>query len=131
MVAYSFAPRFRAPILAGTKLQTIRADRKRHARSGEVLQLYTGMRTRHCRLIGTATCASVTVVTLNLAEGIVVMPRRRITPRSTGFALERFAQSDGFATWAEMVAFWAVVHPNVDVFSGVLIWWMDLVPAPS
>ena len=29
MVAYSFKSRFAAPILAGTKAQTIRTDRKR------------------------------------------------------------------------------------------------------
>jgi len=56
MVAYSFKAQFREPILAGTKRQTIRADRKRHARLGEALQLYTGMRTRQCKLIGRATC---------------------------------------------------------------------------
>ena len=48
MVAYSFKRRFREPILAGSKQQTIRADRKRHARRGEALQLYTGMRTTQC-----------------------------------------------------------------------------------
>ncbi|MEJ0016825.1 MAG: ASCH domain-containing protein [Acetobacteraceae bacterium] len=47
MVAYSFKRDFAAPILAGIKRQTIRADRRRHARPGEVLQLYTGMRTKH------------------------------------------------------------------------------------
>jgi len=35
MVAYSFRARFREPILVGAKRQTIRADRKRHARPGE------------------------------------------------------------------------------------------------
>lgn len=39
MVAYSFRKRFGPPILAGTKAQTIRADRKRHARPGEEVQL--------------------------------------------------------------------------------------------
>jgi hypothetical protein len=43
MVAYSFNPIFVGPILAGTKRQTIRAERKRHARPGEAMQLYTGM----------------------------------------------------------------------------------------
>jgi hypothetical protein len=32
MVAYSFKARFAAPILAGTKRQTIRADRRRQRR---------------------------------------------------------------------------------------------------
>ena len=53
MVAYSLKPRFIPPILSGAKRQTIRAiSRRRHAIPGETLQLYTGMRTKQCRLIG-------------------------------------------------------------------------------
>lgn len=51
MVAYSFKRQFGPPILAGTKGGTIRNDRKRHARPGEELQLYHGMRTKSCTLI--------------------------------------------------------------------------------
>lgn len=49
MVAYSFAPIFAPQIEALTKRQTVRGDRRRHARVGEPVQLYAGMRTRHCR----------------------------------------------------------------------------------
>ena len=49
MVAYSFDKLFAHQVEAGAKRQTIRAYRKRHARLGERVQLYTGMRTRHCR----------------------------------------------------------------------------------
>ena len=59
MVAYSFKARFAEPILAGTKLHTVRAPRKRDARPGEELQLYRGMRTRQCALIARKTCAGV------------------------------------------------------------------------
>ncbi len=51
MVAYSFDRRFVPAIVSGAKRQTIRAHRARHARPGETLQLYTGMRTRQCRKI--------------------------------------------------------------------------------
>ena len=50
MVAYSFKKQFAYPVEKGYKLQTIRASRKtRHARPGESIQLYTGMRTKQCR----------------------------------------------------------------------------------
>lgn len=72
MVAYSFKAQFVEPIRAGLglptepqirpKRQTIRADRKRHARPGEELQLYRGMRTRQCFLIGRAACTEVTKI---------------------------------------------------------------------
>ncbi|MBY6243877.1 ASCH domain-containing protein [Methylosinus sp. Sm6] len=51
MVAYSFQKRFAEPIVERRKRQTIRGNRKRHARLGEPMQLYVGMRTKHCRKI--------------------------------------------------------------------------------
>ena len=51
MVAYSFKAPFAEPIQYGLKRQTIRGERRRHARPVEPMQLYTGMRTRHCRRI--------------------------------------------------------------------------------
>lgn len=68
MVAYSFKRRFAEPILAGAKRQTIRADRRRHARPGEELQLYTGMRTKSCRLIARRTCVDIQRVILVFRE---------------------------------------------------------------
>jgi hypothetical protein len=122
MVAYSFKADFTAPILARTKRQTIRAERKRHARLREALQLYTGMRTRSCRLIGRATCTLVMPMRLDLDAG-------RIESLETGRAwttpeeIEHFARQDGFASWRALRAFWAAEHPGISVFSGVMIGW--------
>lgn len=78
MVAYSFRAHFEAPIRAGTKAQTIRADRARHARAGEELQLYTGMRTQHCRLIGRAICMAVSPICINFAQERIEVGARRV-----------------------------------------------------
>lgn len=51
MVAYSFKAQFEEPIATRVKRQTVRGGRRRHARAGELMQLYCGMRTRHCRKI--------------------------------------------------------------------------------
>jgi hypothetical protein len=51
MVAYSFRQPFVDPIRLGLKRHTIRGHRRRHARPGEPMQTYTGMRTRHCTRI--------------------------------------------------------------------------------
>ncbi len=110
MVAYSFKRRFVEPILAGTKRQTIRAERKRHARPGEELQLYTGMRTKHCKLIARVMCVGIRPITLVLAEDLP----------------DTFAQRDGFASWDAMKEFWRKEHPGVEEFHGVLIMWGSL-----
>lgn len=125
MVAYSFQARFAAPILAGTKRQTIRTDRRRHARPGEELQLYTGMRTRQCKLIGRAICRDVRRVALQFdadpaCDGVEI--DGRFYPGRQA-ELDRFAVADGFADWADLRAFWRAQHSDVDRFEGVLILW--------
>lgn len=57
MVAYSFQQDFGPDILAGRKLSTIRPNgKRRHAAQGDELQLYTGMRTKSCRLLMRVPC---------------------------------------------------------------------------
>lgn len=125
MVAYSFQPQFVDPIRSGRKQQTIRAiGRRRHVRPGDALQLYTGMRTRSCRLIGRATCADVEAVRIWFEPDRVILFTRGDVD------LEPFAQADGFRSWAELRAFWAKHHPDVDRFSGFLIRWSAFEAAP-
>jgi uncharacterized protein YqfB (UPF0267 family) len=107
MVAYSFRPRFVDPIRLGTKSQTIRAERKRHVRVGEEMQLYTGMRTSYCKLIARVTCTGIRPITLDMADE----------------HSDAFARRDGFTNWEEMKQFWRQEHPGVEVFHGVLILW--------
>lgn len=148
MVAYSFQKQFAEPILSGQKLQTIRAPRKRHARPGETLQLFTGMRTRHCKKIAEKKCVAVlpVVIMFDLFNGRVFV--HKDYPFKTEDNLwrmdcqiieenhyylqankEDFARRDGFESWDHMAAFWAQHHgmgkPN-DYFVGVLIgWWPE------
>jgi hypothetical protein len=127
MVAYSFKRQFVAPIKAGTKAQTIRADRKRHAREGEALQLYTGMRTRACQLIGRAVCAGVQPITIDARDRpVIVLPDRELRPLA---GIDDFARLDGFEDWQAMRRFWEEYHPGSSTFSGVLITWRDFANA--
>jgi hypothetical protein len=128
MVAYSFRPRFVDPILGGRKRQTIRAiGRRRHARPGDQLQLYTGMRTKDCRLIGRATCIDVVEVWLRFDADA---NRERVTTRPSRVVdLDEFARRDGFADWAEMKGFWRTAHEAAfaaGAFAGIMICWGDL-----
>jgi hypothetical protein len=128
VVAYSFRKQFALPILDGSKRQTIRSERVRgHAKPGDRVQLYTGMRTRYCRLLGTAFCASASQITIDFAgQHIRYQFGRGVTTVFPG-GLDAFANNDGFADWAAMHAFWTKHHPGLEVFDGVLIRWTDFV----
>lgn len=122
MVAYSFKSRFAPLIASGEKTQTVRSDRKRHARPGEELQLYTGMRTRQCRLIARATCLKVSPIRFRFGEHSSIY-LHGIGATNLFGGLDHFARSDGFADWTDLSAFWAKEHPGLDAFEGVLIQW--------
>ena len=127
MVAYSFKQQFVASILSGAKRQTIRADRKRHAREGEALQLYTGMRTRQCALIGRAVCEATLPVRLDFVRSKIELAGENLTdPRE----LDAFARIDGFDYWYDLFAFWKENHAETRLFSGVVIRWNEFRPAP-
>jgi len=136
MVAYSFKKRFVTPILVGLepgpwlpgmKRQTIRARRKRHARPGEAIQLYTAQRTIHCKFLGESVCESV--VPIHLAVSLA-----SVSITIDGHALEAeaeregFARADGFRNLADFVAFWNEERPHEhdieELVEPVLIKWV-------
>lgn len=134
MVAYSFNKRFEEPIVTGhpatgvIKRQTIRADRKRHARPGELLQLYQGMRTTHChKIIADPVCVAVEPVRMALAGMCYVHLLGRDQLFHVPRQLDDFARRDGFLHWADLQAFWHAAHPESSDpearFTGVLISW--------
>lgn len=124
MVAYSFNPRFVEPIRQGAKTQTIRAHGlRRHARPGELLQLYTGMRTSHCkRILPDTPCLMVMTIEIIFIEGAI---RRIMTDGIPCLDLDAFAIRDGFADAVDMWAFWRDHHPETMKlgFQGVVIEW--------
>ena len=104
MVAYSFKKLFVPAIEAGRKRHTIRAERKRHARPGEAVQLYYAMRTRQCRKIldPDPICSNVQTISLvveppgGLSEfGRLSRVRINGVPQLQQ-ELERLAMLDGF-----------------------------------
>lgn len=140
MVAYSFKRRFVEPIrwglglgldlsdntakIGAPKRQTIRADRKRHARPGEELQLYSGMRTKGCFLIGRARCVGVESIRLRFGRRTdVVIGKIPLNP--TDKNLDAFAREDGFENWNALRDFWNEEH-GVERFEGVIVYWEPL-----
>ena len=131
MVAYSFKKDFVASIRLGlidpmshnVKLQTIRSDRKRHARPGERIQLYYGMRTKYCeKIIPDPICTKVVhglQIMIETSEiSLIRKPKFDLRPAS----FDIFARRDGFANVEEMHKFWLTNH-GTGLFTGVLIYW--------
>ena len=122
MVAYSFQRQFAPAIRANTKLHTIRGNRRRHARPGEMMQLFTGMRTAHCKKIcDDRRCTSVEELRIyfdklgNIEEVcIAAQPVEDV---------HAFAVADGFESLAAMSGFWVMQHGLLREFAGVLISW--------
>jgi hypothetical protein len=106
MAAYNFQERFVGPILSGTKTQTIRpVGKRRHAKPGERLQLYTGMRTASCRKIleEDPVCLQVQSVELNflptdVSNWLIAVDGQFLLRE----AFDEFASRDGFNSIEEM-----------------------------
>lgn len=124
MVAYSFKQRFAVAIREGWKTQTIRAGRARHARPGEMLQLFTGMRTAHCQKIcEDVRCTEVMAIVISFDDEAEI---DRITTDGVSVRdVDAFAVADGFTDASDMALFWRKEHGGLDgmEFHGVLIEW--------
>jgi hypothetical protein len=119
MPAYNFQPRFREPIESGRKRHTIRAKRARQTKPGERLSLYTGMRSKLCRLIVEVECTRVQEITIQPFGPSTVIIDGEILDASEK---ERLAIADGFDSFADMMRFWTGRLP----FHGEIIHWRPL-----
>lgn len=135
MGALNFKAQFADDVVAGKKRQTIRARRKdgRDPKPGDILFLYTGMRTKACRKLGEAVCKSVEPVRIERAapgappypivgDNEEWWPGDKRNPSATELY---FAQRDGFKNWEEMWRWFESVHGLP--FEGLLIRWDRLI----
>ena len=114
MVAFSFQPSFVEAILANTKVQTLRA--KARCKAGDPMHLYTGMRTKACRLI--AVRPAVVVDYCHIAPDGVTLGDVRKHPRDR----DEFAQLDGFPDFTAMLP-WFEVQYGSPRFIGTVHRW--------
>lgn len=132
MVALSFKGQFAGPIVAGSKRQTIRMQRKRPPRVGENLQLYVGMRTKYCRkIVPDVPCTEVRVIMITvdpthpeLIAGITFDGVDHFKDHE----IERFAVADGFTASEGTTArramgnFWMRHHGPGEFIGHVIRW---------
>ncbi|MCI4661449.1 MAG: hypothetical protein MRY63_06450 [Neomegalonema sp.] len=121
MVAYNFKDQFVQPISLGIKRQTIRrASRRRHAAVGELVQLYTGMRTKGCRKIVAQDPVCVLSCSVAVSELGVELGAGDLLASGTD-ELQGFARLTGFSGWDEMLGFYGGLYGGG--FEGVLTRW--------
>lgn len=127
MPALNFSACFADKVAAGTKTKTIRAhrkDRRPIARSAQMIKLYTGMRTKACRLLGTGLVVCVERVVIH-PDGIEFCPGTArvwfLRASTKPDLINREAQADGFKDWAEMRDWFAETYGLP--FTGTQIEW--------
>lgn len=98
MPAYNFKSRFAALVQTGQKTQTIRKPRKYPTHPGDYLKLYTGMRTKLCRLLNEGVCTSVTPITIG---AYIYLDGNRLSDTEA----ETLARADGFGGISEFISF--------------------------
>jgi hypothetical protein len=117
MPAYNFKKQFASRVEEGSKRQTIRAHRKNglDAKPGDKLYLYTGMRTKACRKLIEATCASVEAIEIHHMS--VYISGRMLSAKE----LRDLALADGFRDATSFLSFFHKEHELP--LHGVLIKW--------
>ena len=129
MVAYNFKERFAQAVEDGDKLQTIRAVRKRngHAKVGDVIQLYTGQRTKDCRKLGEGTCVAVEKVHIPDRPYDITIDGHQLQMRVGGQNIDPskfdndFAVANGFEDYVDMFSWFQDNY--ILPFDGILIKW--------
>lgn len=116
----NFQRQFAPAVLAGDKRMTIRAARKdrKVPAVGDVLALYTGLRTRSAQLLMKTPATCVWRVRIDLSERIVVVDGTRLDRG----ALQLLAFADGFQSVDAFFDFFRSNHP-VPIFEGFAPHW--------
>lgn len=126
MVAYNFKSAFHDRLVDGSKRQTVRhAGGKRHARPGEPVQIYTGLRTKGARkLIADPICTAVDhiVILINRSSPDEIKSIEINGVPLSRPQMEAFALADGFRGLWQFGPFWRVTHGE-GRFEGVVIRW--------
>lgn len=131
MPALNFQARFAEAVEIGDKTQTIRRprrDSRAHAKVGDTISLYTGMRSKSCRKLGEGRVVRTQQIVLG-DDWSVLVDGRRLHAGSCGCAQcegcddydNEFAKLDGFDGAVEMFEWFRDTHGLP--FEGMLIRW--------
>ena len=117
MPALNFKARFASDVETGRKRQTIRRKRKHPIVPGDMLYLYTGMRTKHCRKLGESECMDVEPI---MIHGTRVFLGGRLLNHDE---LWRLATDDGFYGNPQQFLLFFWEEYGKGIFEGDVIRW--------
>lgn len=128
MPALNFKAQFAEDVEFGHKRQTVRAPRKdgrAHCKVGDSLKLYTGMRSKSCRLLGTAKVTRIETIKI---EATSMYRNGRLVPasihsRDCEQTDNEFAEADGFESFMDMSSWFDKIHGLP--FEGIVIYWNE------
>lgn len=128
MPALNFKKEFSEDVQFGIKRQTVRAIRKDgrpHCKIGDLIKLYTGMRTKNCRLLGEADVTDIDDIEIHSTEMFLNGKRlfASLGSRDDPMTDNEFAKSDGFESFTEMANWFREVHGLP--FTGKVIYWSE------
>lgn len=106
-----FKKQFAPKILAGSKVMTVRQQRKVEPKIGEVLHMYTGLRTRNCEKITSEyTLKGIQsvdfLISKSKTEDLIDMDVFVDRVPLDRYQLEKFALADGFDSAHQLAEYW-------------------------
>lgn len=119
MPALNFTKDLSEKVLHGIKTQTVRAKRKRPIKVGDKLFLYTGMRTKYCRLLGIGICSDISEIEIRLLSEDLYINDLKMNEEEK----QRFAMADGFNSYKEFMNYFFEKDEDTVVFYGNVYSW--------
>jgi hypothetical protein len=121
MPAYSFKERFVPFVLDGTKPHTIRNFRKHPVFRGNVLYLYYGMRTKHCRKLRQEICTNSQTIAIGSTGTVLILDRPFISEKERS-RLKILMQNRGFRVTDEL---WGIAGRSLNELEKDQLAWRD------
>lgn len=120
----NFQKQFVEYIECGTKKSTARKPTQKRLtiKAGDTLRLYSGLRTKQCRLIKECVCTAATKVIIHRGLG-AILGEYEYTYWS-GLEIESLAKKEGFENASKMREWFETQHKiSQTPFEGILIEW--------
>lgn len=119
-----FKKQFKAPIMDGTKIHTIRLDKNFRWKPGVKIQMATGIRSKHYQCFKESECSSIQRIfmsfdyMLNISIGNWEL---------SVYEKEILAKNDGFKDFKEFEDYWypELIKGEYQSFSGRIIHWTN------